>query len=237
VVKIWDAKTLALKHRLKSERQLFALALSPDGKLVAAGSLQLTPAGNSMKKWIKLWNAQTGKLARTLEFGEAGPWPITFAFSHDSKTFVIGCQKDVNAGQVQWWDAQTWKMKRAFDQEECVASVLFSANGKMLASTSYKDSIQIWDAQKGEPVRSLKGVNLWRGVAVSHDGRTVATGARDGKVRLWDTQTGELTGTLKGHESGIYSLAFSPDGKILASVSQDETLRLWPISKRIIGAK
>src|SRR5262249_43771014 len=50
VVKIWDAKTLALKHTLKSERQLFALALSPDGKLVAAGNLQLIPPGNKMKK-------------------------------------------------------------------------------------------------------------------------------------------------------------------------------------------
>jgi RNA polymerase sigma factor (sigma-70 family) len=235
VVKIWDAKTLALKHTLESERQLFALTLSPDGKLVAAGNLQLIPPGNTMKKWIKLWNAQTGKLVRTLEFGEVGP--ISFAFSPDSKMFVIGCQKDGNAGQVQWWDAQTWKMKRAFDQDECVASVMFSANGKMLASASYKDSIQLWDAQKGEPVRSLKGVNPGRGVAISPDGRTVAAGARDGKVRLWDAQTGELTQTLKGHGSEIYSLAFSPDGKTLASASQDATVRLWPIKKRTAEQK
>lgn len=237
MVKIWDAKTLALKHTLDSERQLFALAMSPDGKLVAAGSLQLIPPGNKMKKWIKLWNAQTGKLVRTLEFGEEGPGPMSLAFSPDSKTFVIGCQKDGNAGQVQWWDAQTWKMKRVYDREQWVASVMFSANGNLLASARYKDSIELWDAQKAEPVRALKGLNLSRGMSISPDGRTIATAAKDGKVRLWDTQTGKLKQTLKGHGSEIYSLAFSPDGKILASVSQDETLRLWPIDKEAVGAK
>jgi WD40 repeat protein len=128
-------------------------------------------------------------------------------------------------------------MKRAFDQEECVASVLFSANGQMRASASYEYFLQLWDAQKGEPARSLKGVNLWRGVAWSPDGRTVATGAKDGRVRLWDTQTGDLKETLKRHGSEIYSLAFSPDSKTLASVSQAETLRLWPINQGNVGAK
>jgi RNA polymerase sigma factor (sigma-70 family) len=238
VVKIWDAKTLALKHTLPSEAQLFALALSPDGKLVAAGSLNLMPPRyTTMKKWIKLWNAQTGQLVRTLEFGEAGPGPISFAFSRDSKTFVIGCQKDGSAGQVQLWDTQSWQMKRAVDQEECVASVLFSANGKLLATASYKDSIQLWDAQKGEPIRSLKGVNRWRGVGLSPDGRAIATGAKDGTVRLWNTQTGELMETLKGHDSEVYSVDFSPDGKTLASTSQDETVRLWSLHTRIAGQK
>ena len=238
MVKIWDAKTLALKHTLESETQLFALALSPDGKLVAAGSLKLVPPKyTSMKKWIKLWNAQTGKLERTLEFppGEVGP--VSFAFSPDSKTFVLGCQKNGNAGQVQWWDAQAWKMKRAFDQDECVSSVVFSANGKMLASASHKDSIQLWDARKGEPVRSLKDANPGRCVAISPDGRTLAAGAKDGNVLLWDVQTGELKQTLKGHSAEIYSLAFSPDGKTLASTSQDETVRLWPINQPAAGHK
>jgi WD40 repeat protein len=65
----------------------------------------------------------------------------------------------------------------------------------------------------------------------------VAAGWGDGQVRLWDVQTGERKETLKGHESQIYSLAFSPDGKTLASTSQDATVRLWPINKGTVGAK
>ncbi|HEY7330475.1 MAG TPA: sigma-70 family RNA polymerase sigma factor [Gemmataceae bacterium] len=232
VVKIWDANTLALKHTLESEHSLFALALSPDGKRVAAGSHQLIPPGNRSKKWIKLWNAQTGKLERTLEFAEAEPGPISFAFSPDSKTFVLGCQKDVDAGQVQWWDAQTWKRTRAYKLDKYVHAVVFSANGKVLASASGHDSIQLWDAQKGEPIRSLKGAQSGRSLALSPDGQTVAASGKDGNIRLWDVQTGVLKETRKGHSEAIYSLAFSPDGKTLASTGQDETVRIWPINQR-----
>jgi WD40 repeat protein len=198
------------------------------------------PVGQScdVERTDEEWNAQTGKLERTLEFGEAGPWPGRFAFSPDSKTFVIGCQKDDNAGEVQWWDAQTWKLKRAVKQDNCVVAVVFSANGKTLASASGHDAIQIWDAKKAEIIRSLKGVQPWPCVALSPDGQLVAAGLKDGTVRLWDAQTGEMAQTLKGHRSAIQSLAFSPDGKTLASTSHDdEAVRFWPINKPDAGHK
>ncbi|MFI6456251.1 WD40 repeat domain-containing protein [Streptosporangium amethystogenes] len=34
---------------------------------------------------------------------------------------------------------------------------------------------------------------------------------------------------LTGHDSVVYSVAFSPDGKILATGSRDDTVQLWQL--------
>jgi WD40 repeat protein len=232
-IKIWDAKTLALKQTLGGENHSLAgLALSPDGKLAAAGAPD--------KKTVELWNAQSGKLERTLETGEGQPWSMMF--SPDGKTLVVGCQKADHSGQVQLWDAQTWKLKHVLKQDKYVNTVAFSADGKMIASASGDDFVQLWDAQKGKLIHSFRRIRPGaRCVAFSPDCQTVAAGWKDGKVRLWDVQSGERKETLKGHaiaiSDEIYSLAFSPDGKTLASASQDATVRLWPIKKPVAGQK
>lgn len=228
MVQVWDAKTLALKQTLKGGLQLVCVALSPDGKLVAAG--------NPSEKTIPLWNAETGKLERTLAAGETQPWSL--AFSPDGKALIVGGQKADHSGQVQWWDARTWKLKHAWKQDEYVNAVAFSANGKLFASGSGGDRVYLWDAQKAELIHSLQGVpHGTRCVAFSPDSKTIAAGWKDGKIRLWDTQTGKLKETLAGHGNEVFSLAFSPDGKTLASTSQDETVRLWPINQPPAGQK
>jgi RNA polymerase sigma factor (sigma-70 family) len=228
VVKIWDAKTFALKQELDGGVSLSGLVLSPDGKWVAAG--------NPSEKTIKIWDPRTGKLERILKTGEAQPWPL--AFSPDSKLFAVGGQKEDHSGQVQVWDTQNWKQKHVLKHDKYVNSVAFTSDSKILASGSGGDLVQLWDAQKGQRIRSLKGIRpgTWC-VAFSPDDQTIAAGWRDGSVRLWDVQSGELKKTFKGHTDAIQSLAFSPDGKTLASTSQDETVRFWPISQLPAGRK
>ena len=228
VVKVWDAKTLALKQTLRGDSQLVCVALSADGKLVAAG--------DPGKKTVKLWNAGTGALERTLKLGEAQPWSV--AFSPDSKVLIVGGQKNDHSGQIQWWDAQTWTLKHVVTQDKYVNAVAFSPDGRMVATSDGGELVQVWSTKKGEVIVSLKGPKRGqRTVAFSPDSRTVAAGGGDGKVRLWDVQTGKLKETLEGHEAEIYAIAFSPDGRRLASTSQDQTLRLWPINRRAVQPK
>jgi WD40 repeat protein len=221
-VKLWDTKSLDLKQTLGGIGSLGGLALSPDGKLVAAGDLS--------KKTVALWSAATGMPERTLQT-KTQPWSMVF--SPDSKTLVIGGQNDDHSGQVQFWDAQTWTLKHVSNQDSGINEVAFSPDGKMVASCGGGELIQVWNVETGELILSLKGDKHWhRTVAFSPDSKIVAAGGADRNVRLWDVQTGQLIETLKGHTDQIYSISFSPDGKTLASTSQDETVRLWPIQNQ-----
>jgi RNA polymerase sigma factor (sigma-70 family) len=223
VVKVWDTKTLAVKQVLRGDSQLFCVALSPDGKRVAAG--------DPSRRTVKLWNAATGEVERTLSTGEVQPWSV--AFSADSKALVVGGQKADNSGQVQLWDAQTWTLKHALDQDTHVTNqVAFSPDGKMVASSGADELVHLWSVEKGEEILSLKGHKQGhRAVVFSPDNKLVAAGGPDGKVRLWDVPSGALRETLEGHRAEIYSLAFSCDGKTLASASQDGTVRLWSLPR------
>jgi RNA polymerase sigma factor (sigma-70 family) len=227
VVKLWDAKTLELKQTLGPEVQLVCVALSPDGKWVAAG--------NPARKVVYLWSAATGKVERSIKTEGAQPWSVVF--SPDGKALVVGGQTG-GAGEVTVWEVGTGKLKHTLEAGKYVNKVAFSPEGRLVAAATGGETVHVWDVEKGEEVLSLKGGSGWHNsVAFAPDGKVVAAGGSDGKVRLWDARTGELLATLRGHGAAVHSVAFSPDGKTLASTGQDQTLRLWPLTRRTAGEK
>ena len=79
-VKLWDAKTGALKQTLTGHgASVMSVAFSHDGNTIASGSFDNT---------VKLWNARTGALKRTLT--EYGVTVEEVTFSPDGKTLASG---------------------------------------------------------------------------------------------------------------------------------------------------
>ena len=60
----------------------------------------------------------------------------------------------------------------------------------------------------------------------SPDGKSIASGGSDALVHFWDVASGIERSTLTGHQSEIYSLAYSADGSALASASGDGKRRV-----------
>ena len=199
---------------LKDSNVVSSVAYSPDGTHIASGSWDTI---------VRIWNAATGGLVRTLA-GHAD-YVSSVAYSPDGRQIASGSEDET----VRIWDARTGRLLHTLSGHTGrVKSVAYSPDGARIASGSWDNTVRIWDARNGTLLRTLVGhkgyVVL---VAYSSDGRHIASGSLDHTVRIWDAATGALVHTLEGHTGRVESVAYSPDGKQIASGSWDNTICIW----------
>ncbi len=107
-------------------------------------------------------------------------------------------------------------------------SIIFSHDGRELATTGMDALVQIWSLPDFANSRSFQGheksVNA---IALSPDGATAVTGSTDRTVMVWNWKTGEPLHTLVGHRNTVAAVAFSPNGGLAATSSYGGRVGLW----------
>ncbi|MBT9290647.1 caspase family protein [Prosthecodimorpha staleyi] len=250
------ASATELIERARDRRPVTALALSPNGRLLAAA----TDAG------LTLWDGPSGRLVRAIS-GHKGPVnAVSFAPAGLSIVSGSGDRSlrlwDTGSGQSLWthtiareWtyaiyavavspDGQTvayggtgnvlalvnaatgQAQKTLGTFDDAVRAIAFAPDGRTVAAAG-KSLVKIWDPASGLQTLALSHPERVRAIAFAPDGRRLAAGLDSGDIQIWELPGGKALQRLTGHSGSVRALAFAPDGRTLASGSSDLSVRLW----------
>jgi WD40 repeat protein len=211
-----------------------AVAISPDGRLVAVGT-RGTVGVPDRAGTLTLWDP-AGKRVATLAWN-AGNVAL-LAFSPDGTRLAAGGSE----GTVRVWDVGKWPEVAAFDHGgHRVTGLVFTPDGgSLVTATAHPEGlVRRWD------LKAKTATNLFRvadaaplkandyqtvdALALSPDGKTLALGVTPGLL-LVDVAGRKVVDYFRGNGTPVGPVVFSRTGKYLAAAGGGHGVRVYAAS-------
>jgi WD40 repeat protein/tetratricopeptide (TPR) repeat protein len=197
------------------DEQLFSQALSPDGRLLATGTVKGT---------VRVSEVSGNRTLAKFNVGDTRVRAV--AFSPDGARLVAG----THSRSLRMWDVASNKLLQ--EQLQVPSQVLgakFFPDGRRVLVGIHGD-VRIWDTETNAMTQlSASGLHPNR-VAISPDGSTIAAACHDSLVRVWDGGTLEPLNELKGHTDQVTACEFDSTGRRLVTGGRDRTIRIWDVT-------
>ncbi|MCK2241747.1 hypothetical protein MZC64_28265 [Crossiella sp. S99.2] len=252
-VRVWDARTGALRHRLAGlARGVAAIGLSADGGVLAAGGVDGSVLVRALEKSWQ-WAAHSGRVngiavspdgRRVVTAGVDGAvllWSAAGELLHVLEQASPGDHYGVAVvisldGLVVRWHRQTRRIRLwELDSGRLVRSfgvgggqVSFSVDGR-IALVVGGSAVSVWRTGTGERVRTLeRGVGWAETAAVSADGARAAVADSVG-LRVFDLVGGRCVRTYEDTAGWTSALVLSADGRVAFTGSAKRLVRRWEL--------
>ncbi len=246
IIRMWDP-TANTVTTIDTHQPVTALAVSPDGNLLAFGGIdgQITVRELSTGRLTSLENRDKA-MVFDLAFSPRGDRLASGGVAGIVRLWDLNGREVWHANAVEAlppWFTDGWSPKVGKLGE--VLGLAFSSNGQRLASGSVDwgaaqrgsavGVIQRWDVIAGTPIGAPAQIGTSAVMGLAFSSQTddpaqdrVAAGSFDPPtIQLWSASDGKQY-AFTGHQDKVVSVVVNYQSSLIVSGSVDGTIRIWP---------
>lgn len=203
---------------------MWALAFSPDSKMLAVGSY----------KKVLFYNIESGE--KFAEWALGSDAVRALAYSPDGKTLALGGGIPGDKGQILLCDAGNGKVIRTITSHDDTVEAL-AFKGDQLLSAADDERIGVTDTTTGKPLASLtEHVGRCLAVAVPSPslatpaGALFATGGADKMLKIWDADLRRVVVNFDQCGSPVWAVTPSPNPAQFVVGAGDGSVRVFQVN-------
>jgi WD40 repeat protein len=221
---VYDSRSLQVVEPLPAlGSNNWGVALSPDGRLLAAGQ-----ASGQIN--ICDWKTRAVITNVTTPFR----WFGRLRFSASGRFLVANVIFNDQTQRLRIWRTNDWSevpLPKAMVED--FYALALSPNDRLLAVGYTNGAVRLWKFPTGELVAPLpKHTARVYDLRFSPEGRVLVSASGDGRVGLWDVAARRPVRDLPELTHAAYGAGFSPDSRRLATGGDDASdgVKLWDLS-------